>query len=65
MAEKTLIAMAQVVPAHVESSKVLVRAAIAVPAVVLLAGAVGLALQPRFALFASAAILGWTQIVGL
>ena len=65
MAEKALVAISPALPAHDEAPKMLVRVAITVPAVVLLGGAVGLALQPQFGLFAAATILGWTQLVGL
>ncbi len=46
-------------------SRKLRRMALAVPAIALLAGAAAMAFEPRFGLFATALIVGWTQLVGL
>jgi len=41
------------------------RVTLAVAAIALLGGAVAMAVELRFGLFAAALLLGWTQLVGL
>ena len=55
----------QLVQNNVDLANKVRRMALAVPVVALLAGALAMTTDLRYGLYATALILGWTQLVGL